>query len=103
MMKRTIFGILTAGLAMSVSAQAHPAGSRVALEPKLAGSFQAGKLHYEFRLVDTQLHMELSDRDLRITHEKILHLYMYDPALLEFRHEHPVFDGKLWSMDTDIP
>jgi hypothetical protein len=101
-MKQVVFGVFAGLTLLSVQAQAHPVESRVAIEPENEGSFQAGKIHYEFQLVDTKLNQVLSDKNLVVTQEKILHLYIYDPALSEFRHEHPAFNGTVWTVDTDL-
>lgn len=101
-LKQMVYGVLVGLTLVSASAQAHPVEARVAIEPENEGSFQAGKIHYQFQLVDTKLNTILADKDLKITQEKILHFYLYDPALSEFRHVHPSYDGKVWSMDTDL-
>ena len=40
--------------------------------------------------LDTQTQKALGDADLRITHEKRLHMFVYDRALREFQHVHPM-------------
>ncbi len=34
--------------------------------------------------------------------QKVLHLFLFDPALIEFRHLHPAFNGTRWIVDTDL-
>lgn len=71
---------------------------RVALKPETAQA-QSGKVTYQFQLVDTQTNKALSDQDLQISHEKQLHLLVYDPSLKEFQHVHPEYNGMLWTVE----
>lgn len=80
---------------------AHGDESRVALEPEMM-AVQAGKVHYQFQLVDTKSNSLVTDNDLDITHEKKLHFFIFDPALKEFQHVHPEFDGKLWNVELNF-
>lgn len=100
---------VTAGLWMgivlsltSLQAHAHPVESRVAIEPEQEAAFTAGKIHFEFQLVDTKTNQILTSQDLMVMHEKLLHLYFYDPSLSQFRHVHPEFNGHVWTVDTDL-
>ncbi len=70
--------------------------TRVTLTPKSAAEVSAGDLKYEFQLQDLK-GSSVSPKNLKIAHEKKLHLIVYDPSLKEFQHVHPEFDGKLWS------
>jgi len=98
--------VLLMGLALTVfgvtPAHAHDPESRVSIESDMVGPVQAGTTHYVFQLVDTKLNTVLKDADLQITHEKILHMVAYDPALKEFQHVHPAFDGHYWNADLDF-
>lgn len=98
--------VLSAGLALAVftsaPVHAHDPESRVSIESDMVGPVQAGTTHYVFELVDTKLNTVLKDSDLLITHEKILHMVAYDPALKEFQHVHPEFDGRYWKVDLDF-
>lgn len=81
---------------------AHEEESRVAVESDFTMPVQAGVVHYAFELVDTKTNKVLSDVDLNVTHERKLHLLAYDPALKEFQHVHPDFDGRYWKVDLDF-
>jgi hypothetical protein len=102
-LKKAVKG-LTLGLTL-LSFQAHshnPINQRVKLEPITTGEFQAGKITYQFKLIDSKTNDVITDKNLAIDHEKILHLFLFDPALIEFRHIHPTFNGNLWTVDTEI-
>jgi hypothetical protein len=101
-MKKLIF--LFAGLALFTGGlHAHePTEGPVALEPESLTA-AAGPVTYEFQLVDTKASALITDRELNIDHEKKLHLLAYDPALREFRHAHPEYNGTLWTVTLDLP
>lgn len=82
-------------------ASAHGDESRVALEPEIQVA-SAGKVIYQFQLVDTKNNKLVTDQDLNISHEKKLHFMAYDPSLKEFQHVHPEFDGKIWSVELNF-
>ncbi|MGZ3687765.1 MAG: hypothetical protein ACXWP5_05025 [Bdellovibrionota bacterium] len=80
-----------------------PSASRVTLTLEAPGALTAGAIHFQFKLKDTETGKELTDKDLLIEHERILHLFFFDPALVEFHHVHPSYDGAVWSVDLDVP
>ncbi len=96
-MKR--FGILLALGVIALSGQpsfAHGTkASRVEIEP-VATTTIAGTTQYAFQLVDTSKSSLVGDTELKISHEKKLHLIVYDPSLREFQHVHPEFNGTNW-------
>lgn len=63
---------------------------------------QAGNIQYVFELVDSKTNKVLADSDLNVAHERKLHLLAYDPALREFQHVHPEFDGHFWKVDLNF-
>lgn len=79
------------------------ARDRVQIEPINKDSFQAGAINYTFKLLDQNLNKEIGDQDLTETHTKKIHLLAYDPALKEFNHTHPSFDGTKWSVELNLP
>ena len=81
---------------------AHEEESRVAIEADVTGPMPAGAITYKFELVDTKTNQLLKDSDFTISHEKILHMLAYDPALKEFQHIHPEFDGHFWVVDLNF-
>ena len=109
----TIFLGVTAGLMGTVgsltlmSAFGSEPHARVVLQiqEKAAstGALSAGKNHLRFTLLDSKNKRRLSDRDLSLTHTKLLHLISYDASLREFRHEHPIFRDGVWQVDVDYP
>lgn len=99
----TILAVAFFGLAMPMSAFAHGGGeSRVEVELKNSGPQSAGQLTLEFQVFDTTSSKVVTDQDLNISHEKLLHLVVYDPSLKEFQHVHPVFDGQMWKADLSF-
>lgn len=100
---------ILAGLSLSVLVGLIPLQSwshgqkepRVAIEADMAVA-QAGVIKYSFQLVDTERNKVLEDSDLKISHEKKLHMLAYDPSLREFQHIHPEFDGKTWVAEVSL-
>ena len=76
--------------------------SRVSVEIDAAPR-QAGTLNLEFQLIDLEKKVLLEEKDLAVTHEKKLHVFIFDPALQEFRHEHPSFSDSKWRLTTELP
>ena len=72
---------------------------RILLEPELT-SVSAGMSSYKFQLVDTETNKLISDNDLSISHEKKLHLVIYDSSLNEFQHIHPEYNGSSWGVSA---
>lgn len=67
-------------------------------------SFAAGPVELAFELYDTKTQAKLAPEDLEVTHTKILHVFLFDPSLREFRHEHPEYDraSGLWRLRTGL-
>ena len=100
---RTTYAAICLTLAFgAVSAQAHEPNSRVAVALESPAAVQAGDISVSFDLQDTQTGKALSDAELELSHEKKLHCFFFDPALKEFRHEHPTFDGSHWHVSTHL-
>jgi hypothetical protein len=89
-------------LSASGSAWAHPGESRVSVELDSAATVSAGQVELRFELVDLKLKTILEDKDIHLSHEKKIHLFLFDPALKEFIHIHPTFDGTLWKVSTEL-
>lgn len=62
----------------------------------------AGMTNYRFQLMDTKTNTPVTNRDLVNSHEKILHLLAYDPALKEFQHVHPEFIEQEWRVELNF-
>ena len=76
--------------------------SRVELRSDSSQTVNAGKVTFTFQLIDHQTNAAVTDADLMMMNERILHLFAYDPALKEFQHVHPEYDGKHWSVDLNF-
>jgi hypothetical protein len=76
---------------------------RVDIEPESATSTPAGNVDYTFDLVDNVDKRVLTDKDLAVDMEKLLHFIAYDSSLIEFQHVHPAFlaDGK-WHVQLNF-
>ncbi|WP_374073414.1 hypothetical protein [Bdellovibrio bacteriovorus] len=69
------------------------------LSPK---DLTAGAARFEFRISNSQGNQFLSDQDLVETHERKIHLLVYDKSLNEFQHVHPEFSGSRWIADLSF-
>ncbi|MFZ4403145.1 MAG: hypothetical protein ACOYOK_03505 [Pseudobdellovibrionaceae bacterium] len=97
------FLALSLVLASSFSWAHQDKESRISVQPKSQASYKAGIIQYSFQLFDHKTQKALGDKDLVETHTKTLHLIAYDPSRNEFNHVHPSFDGKIWSVELDLP
>lgn len=85
-------------------AHAHGGGeARVEFELESSSQPAAGKSELSFQLVDTSLNQTISDAELSISHERKLHVFLYDAALREFSHLHPEFRGGTWKTEINLP
>ncbi len=89
-------------LGAPMSAFAH-GDARAAIELESSATVAAGKSTVVFQLIDLKDKKVLKDSDLDVMHEKKMHFVFFDPALKEFRHEHPVFANDRWSVSVDLP
>ncbi len=80
---------------------AHGEESRVGIELD-ESAFAAGDVSLSFDLVDLQEKTTLTPSELNVVHERKLHLFIFDPALIEFRHVHPEFTNSKWTVTTDL-
>jgi len=81
---------------------AHGNESRIEIELESPATIQAGQSELAFQVVDTELNRALSDQDLKIAHEKKLHVLIYDQALKEFTHVHPEYINGLWKVSINL-
>jgi hypothetical protein len=93
---------LAALFALATLAHAHDTPSNVEVRLESAAQVQAGAVHIDFDLLSINANAALKDSDLEVTNEKILHCFIYDPALKEFHHEHPVFDATGWHVSSNL-
>jgi hypothetical protein len=100
-LNKTLFlSILT--VLSSNAVLAHPTDERVSIEKDSQATVTAGKIEFTFEMVDDLKKVPVTDVDLNIGSEKILHAFFFDPALKEFRHEHPIFKDSKWTVSTDL-
>ncbi len=76
--------------------------ARVEVELNNEGSLQAGPVTVNFQLLDMKLRKPITDQNLSVVHERLIHMFIFDPALKEFYHVHPTFDGNQWTVSKDI-
>lgn len=75
---------------------------RVMIHAEKSGTLNAGALEYSFQIFDHSAGRELTATDLNITHEKILHMLVYDSSLNEFQHVHPEYVGGKWTVPLEF-
>lgn len=98
-----LFGLLSITIhSQIIFAHEHEKESRVVIASDFTTPIQAGPFQYVFELVDKKTNKSLLGSDLNVTHERKLHLLAYDPALKEFQHVHPAFDGRYWRVDLNF-
>ncbi len=83
-------------------AHAHP-GARVEMELETSSPASAGRIRFAFELVDNTQRKAITASDLEVTHEKLLHVFIFDAALKEFSHVHPDFVDGQWVVEVDLP
>jgi hypothetical protein len=82
---------------------AHGDESRVEMELESASLVKAGEVRLEFQLFDLKTKTALTDKNLNVVHEKLLHMFIFDPALEEFQHVHPQYNGSSWVTENEKP
>ncbi len=102
MNKPALAALLTLGTLIAPAARAHDPVSRVEIELEGADSVGAGRVQLQFQLIDTEKRRALTPAELDVVHEKKLHVFAFDPAMKEFRHEHPEFNGTAWVLETTL-
>ncbi len=75
---------------------------KVVIEPETDEVVSTHAYQYKFQLFDTEKSAPVNESTLDMTHENKLHLFVYDPALREFQHVHPIFDGTFWVVDLNF-
>lgn len=68
-------------------------------------SVQAGKTTLSFQLVDNVKNKVIVESELSVSHEKKLHMLIYDPSLGQFQHVHPEFKANsngLWQVEVSF-
>ncbi len=78
---------------------AKAAGTRVDLKNR--HSFKPGDVHISFKLYGEDGHL-FGSNDLKIEHDKKLHLIIVRDDMTRFQHIHPEFTDGLWSVKMNI-
>lgn len=97
--------LLCALLFASLNVHAHDGDDepRVVIEPESQSTVSSNSTNYRFQLFDTEKSRTVGESDLEISHERYLHFIVYDPALREFQHVHPTYDGQYWNVTLNFP
>jgi len=95
---KSIFAVLTL---IAQFAFADGVSQRVELNAALK-NIPAGTQDYRFKLFDKKKKKFIADSDLVVTHTKKIHLLMFDEALKEFFHVHPVYKDQVWSAPVTL-
>lgn len=77
--------------------------ARVGIEKDEEVDVKAGQITFTFQLLDLEKKVVLTEADLSVVNEKKLHMFIFDPALKELRHEHPEYVGSGWRLTTNLP
>jgi hypothetical protein len=91
--------------ALNAPVVAHAHGDtegRVGMELEVANVLPAGAVKFAFDLVDNEKKKVVTDKDVIVEHERILHVVIYDEALVEFQHVHPDFQNGQWHVDLNF-
>jgi hypothetical protein len=76
--------------------------SRVVIELDDQHAQPAGPLLTKFQLVDTVKNITLSEKDLTLTKDHTLQIFIFDPALHIFQHLDAAFKNGTWSCQTTL-
>lgn len=98
---KTLLLILTSFL-LTTFAFAHDEENGISIDSNISSTINANKVHYVFDLYDNTNKKNITDTDLTLSHEKLLHLFIYDQGLKEFLHLHPTFENGQWVADFDL-
>ncbi|MBN8555457.1 MAG: hypothetical protein J0L93_08435 [Deltaproteobacteria bacterium] len=63
-------------------------------------SLKAGPIILKVQLKQGQ--KSLGARDIEESHTQLVHAFLVDQTLTQFRHEHPEWDGKAWVLKTNL-
>ncbi|MBY0414175.1 MAG: hypothetical protein K2Q18_08415 [Bdellovibrionales bacterium] len=99
---RKLFLALLLTISATSSVFAHDEENGISIDSKISSTVNAGTVHYVFDLYDNEEKRNLTDKDLAESHEKILHLFVYDSALKEFKHLHPSYVNDEWTVDFNL-
>lgn len=95
--------ILLISLVLTNFAFAHDEENGISIDSNISSTINAGTIHYVFDLYDNVNKKNITESDLSLSHERLLHLFVYDQGLKEFSHLHPTFENGQWVTDITLP
>jgi hypothetical protein len=103
MLSKKLLNALTLGLLLMTNLSvAHENEQTVVMELVKVEVIKTEKTIISFQLFDTIKKMYIDDKSLKISHENLLHTFVYDSALREFQHVHPTFKDSAWSVEVNF-
>jgi hypothetical protein len=100
-MKRAALALLMTAFSLSGHLAWAHGDQRLGVEPVNEGTFPAGTVGYDFQILDLVKRSILADTDFEISHEELVHVFVYDPALKHLQHVHAKYANGVWH--TDVP
>lgn len=94
--------LLIIALSLLISLETYADGKGIELKLESSSSVSAGLVMVEFQLSDTHQNRILTPDDLVLSHERILHLLVYDRSLTQFQHVHPTYENGRWRVELNF-
>jgi len=76
------------------------AGSRIDLKNRQ--NLKPGEVELSFKLYGLDAH-EFGPNDLKVAHEKLMHLILVREDMTQFQHVHPEYKNDVWTIGVDLP
>ncbi len=73
---------------------------RVQVNLRSPSELEASTTTIRFDLTNIEEQVAVTDTDLNVVHEKILHVFVFDKGLGEFQHIHPEYADGEWSVEA---
>jgi hypothetical protein len=103
MLSKKLLNALVLGLFFFThSVTAHENEETMVMELEKVEVIKTQKAIINFQLFDTIQKKYVDDKGLKISHENLLHTFVYDPALKEFQHVHPSFKEGMWTVEVNF-
>lgn len=83
-----------------VAGHAVLAGSRIDLKNRQ--NLKPGNVELAFKLYGLDAH-EFGPNDLKVAHEKLMHLILVREDMTQFQHVHPEYKNNLWTIAVNLP
>ncbi|MBF0315967.1 MAG: hypothetical protein HQK50_08835 [Oligoflexia bacterium] len=97
-----IASAIMTGSLMTVSAHDCTVPPCYEIETDVASTIDAGSIEYKFQIIDEVANAFITDQELDLFHEKLLHFIIFDPALMEYQHVHPEFKDGNWVVALNL-